>query len=243
MAPPKPKSYWIHGIHPVKAVLNNPARIVEKLLVTKPLPNEFCQRRIHFDVVSPEEIERQLSPGAVHQGIAAQVLPLPCVSLEDVMANASDTSILVLLDQVTDPHNLGAIIRSAAAFGADAVITTDRHTADITGVVAKSASGALEEIPLIQVTNLVQTMGALKENNFWCYGLDERGDTLSANTFTTRTALVFGAEGKGLRLLTSKTCDGLIRLPTTDTFSTLNVSTSVAVTLFACRQSMQTISI
>lgn len=235
----KPKSYWIHGTHPVKAALNNPLRKIEKLLVTKPLPKEFCHHRVHFDMASPEEIERQLSPGVVHQGIAAQVLPLPHVSLDDMIEKASEKSIIVLLDQVTDPHNLGAIIRSAAAFGAEAVITTDRHAADITGIVAKSASGALEEIPLIQVTNLVQTMGTLKENNFWCYGLDERGEALSSGTFTTRTALVFGAEGKGLRSLTSKTCDVLISLPTTDTFSTLNVSTSVAVTLFACRQDMQ----
>ncbi len=139
----------------------------------------------------------------------------------------------MILDQVTDPHNIGAILRSACVLGADALIVQDRHSPDITGILAKTACGAAEHIPMIRVTNLARAMALLKSYDFWCLGLDERGSTYMADfTPPERTACVMGAEGKGLRRLTAETCDLLVKLPVFGAVPCLNVSNAAAVALY-----------
>lgn len=176
-----------------------------------------------------------LLPGAVHQGVALDAAPLPETSLEALLATAP--KLLLLLDQVTDPHNVGAILRSAAAFGADAVLLTDRHAPGQGGVLAKTASGALEHVPLITVVNLARTMATLRDAGFWCIGLAEEGaQDIAAHDLSGKTALVLGAEGEGLRRLTRERCDALARLPTQGAIGSLNVSNAAAVALYEVKR-------
>lgn len=171
---------------------------------------------------------------AVHQGIAAQVSTLPSLALETITSQTSPKDLILMLDQVTDPHNVGAILRSAAAFGARAVITQERNSPDVDSpILAKTASGALEHVPLITVTNLARALGSLKKAGYWVAGLDERGTPLPQANPPRPLVVVLGAEGKGLRPLIQKECDVVLCLPTKDIFSTLNVSNAAAVALYA----------
>lgn len=182
--------------------------------------------------VSGEEIATLFGDGSVHQGFAARVDPLADTALEDVLDAAGPQAVLMVLDQVTDPHNIGAVIRSAAAFGADAVIVQDRHTPQVTAVVAKTASGGLDVTPLVRVTNLARALRSIQEAGFWCVGLAEEGPTaLDSLDLAGRTALVLGAEGGGLRRLTRETCDQLVHLPTRAPIRSLNVSAAAAIAL------------
>lgn len=191
---------------------------------------------------APEILDRtqfaMLLPGdAVHQGMALAAEPLPARDLDDVldgMADAAPPHVVVLLDQVTDPHNVGAILRSAAAFAARAVVITEHGAPPVTGALAKAASGALEAVPLIRVTNLARTLDRLKEAGFWCLGLDETAEKSIAEIDAgARIALVLGAEGVGLRRLTRERCDFIARLPTRGALSSLNVSNAAAIALYA----------
>jgi 23S rRNA (guanosine2251-2'-O)-methyltransferase len=191
----------------------------------------------------PETLERRvlehlLPPGAVHQGLALEADPLPEADIEDVLEalppeSADGPQIIVLLDQVTDPHNVGAILRSASAFGVRGVVLPEHGAPPVTGVLAKAASGALEQVPLLRVTNLARCLDRLKEAGFWCVGLDEAGtDRLDQIDLPRRIALVLGAEGSGLRRLTRERCDYLARLPTRGALASLNVSNAAAVALY-----------
>jgi len=183
--------------------------------------------------MSRDELSKSLPAGAVHQGIAILVAPLEEPSLEDVLARCGDNALVLALDQVTDPHNVGAILRSAAAFGAAGVIVTDRHAPADTGVLAKAASGALELVPLMRAVNLARTMEQLKEAGFWLYGLDERGDApIGSLDLKGRACIVLGAEGEGLRRLTAEKCDRLVTIPTSAALAALNVSNAAAVALY-----------
>lgn len=224
---------WLYGPHAVEAALANPARKLRRLLLTAEMAKAHPGRQ--GEVVERAELDRHLPPGAVHQGIAALVEPLPEIDLDDIARQGQmrDSAVVVLLDQVTDPHNVGAILRSAAAFGALAVIAPDRHAPDETGALAKSASGALERMPLVRVTNLVRALETLKGHGFWVAGLaGEATATLAGAKLSGRVALVLGAEGDGLRRLTREHCDLLVRLPMTGDMESLNVSNAAAVALY-----------
>jgi len=236
---------WIYGTHPVSEVLRNKYRIIRRLIAVsegqKQLASEFVSLiSMRGQPLVPEALdrhafERLLPAGSVHQGIAALVEPLTPPDLLEICdaAESSGSSLLLILDQVTDPHNVGAILRSAAAFGAQAVIVTERNAAAESGVLAKSASGALEHVPLVPVTNLARAMVQLKEAGFWCIGLGaEGGETLAEIDLSGRVALVLGAEGSGLRRLTRDNCDKLARLPTQGPIGQLNVSNAAAIALY-----------
>jgi 23S rRNA (guanosine2251-2'-O)-methyltransferase len=235
----------LYGLHPAAAAWTNPERRIHRLLVTdsgraalEPAIAAARTQGLQRPEASPVdrmELDRMLPPGAVHQGIVIDASPLPELGIEDLCNElASETSaVIVALDQVTDPHNVGAILRSAAAFGARAVVVTERHAPETTGVLAKSASGALEAVPLIRVTNLARALTDLQQNGFWSVGLAESGpSTLAKLDLTGKTVLVMGAEGSGLRRLTMERCDAIARLPTGGPVGSLNVSNAAAVALY-----------
>jgi 23S rRNA (guanosine2251-2'-O)-methyltransferase len=236
----------IYGIHPVRAALNNPERHLNRLFITRGAHERLDQsiqenRGKLSDVIlqTGDQINHLLGDeAAVHQGALLEARPLTPPSIDDLIdraegAGPSDPMRLVILDQVTDPHNVGAILRSAAVFGIDAVIAQDCNAAPMTPVVAKAAAGAVEHVPYIQVTNLARTMEGLKEAYFFAYGLDETGErSIGEVDFGAKTIIVLGAEGAGLRRLIRDTCDELIRLPAPGKMSTLNVSNAAAVSFY-----------
>jgi len=231
--------HWLYGTHPVLAALANRARTRRRLLATKEAASRLEDRLAGADprpeIVERPALERVLPAGAVHQGLALQVAPLEPVDL-DVLASRLDAdapAAVVVLDQVTDPQNVGAILRSAAGFGAAAVVATERHAPPITGALAKAAAGALERVPLVGVPNLKRALDTLKARGFWCVGLDGAAErSLAEIEAGPRVAVVLGAEGRGLRRLTREQCDHLARIPTTDAIDSLNVAAAAAVTLY-----------
>jgi 23S rRNA (guanosine2251-2'-O)-methyltransferase len=223
----------LYGWHPVTAALQNPARRVRKLLATENAARRLADENIPTspppEIVRPDAIAARLAPDAVHQGLYLEADPLPAPPIEEF---ATDGLVLVL-DQITDPHNVGAIFRSAAAFAVAAIVTTARHSPDATGVLAKAASGALEHVPFVTVQNLARGLAALKERGFLVIGLDSSGDDdLAALPLRRPLALVLGAEGKGLRQLTKETCDHVARLDLPGAIQSLNVSNAAAVALY-----------
>jgi len=234
------KKQFLFGLHAVKAALKNPQRKHTALYVTDKSHKTalaFKGTLPSVKVISLKELEQKIPSQSIHQQVVLETTPIAPFSLEDICAQAKNDATIVVLDQVTDPHNVGAILRSCAAFGSIALVVTANHGADTSSaVLAKVASGALEVVPILEEVNLSQTMDTLKEYGFWCYGLDEEGEeTLGKIKLDGKVALFFGAEGPGLRRLTKEKCDVMLRLPTTDQFSTLNVSNTVAVALFATR--------
>lgn len=232
--------YWIYGHHAVTAALGNPERKLLRLARTGAdiEPGQVEADRgdwPEWEQVPRDVLESWLPAGAVHQGIAVKVHPLSEHGIEDVVAEAADReqAIVVILDQVTDPQNVGAILRSAAAFGAVAVLLTERHAAPETGALAKAASGALEHVPLVRVANLARALETLKKGGFWIAGLAAEADrTLAEARLTGKVGLALGAEGPGLRRLTREHCDLLVRLPTGGPIDHLNVSNAAAVSLY-----------
>ncbi|UEM02036.1 23S rRNA (guanosine(2251)-2'-O)-methyltransferase RlmB [Skermanella rosea] len=235
----------LFGLHPVAAAWTNPDRRCTRLLATEAglasLAGALDQARAAGlerpkpSVVERTELDRLLPPGAVHQGLVLDAAPLPEVDLEDIVRQGSmkESDVIVVLDQVTDPHNVGAILRSAAAFGASAVVLPDRNAPELTGTLAKSASGAAEVVPLVRIVNLARSLTELREAGYWCVGLDESGArTLARMDLKGRVALVLGAEGSGLRRLTMERCDEIARLPTGGPIGSLNVSNAAAVALY-----------
>ena len=231
-----PKELWLYGIHPVQMALNNPVRNIQEIWVVKQVkPLIKTTRKIPIRVVEKNKIDTLLGSNAVHQGVCAKCMPLPNLCLADVLDRIAptDPACFVLLDQVSDPHNVGAIIRSGAAFNCCAVVVPENGAPYETGVLAKSASGALDLIPLIRVNNLVRAMSLLKGHNFWCIGLDGYAtDTLSTLKLPKRCAFIMGAEGDGMRRLTRENCDILAKLPINTKIESLNVSNAAAITLY-----------
>lgn len=234
---------WLYGVHPVLAALSNPARQCRRLVWTKEAAARL-EGRLPPGGPEPERLERSaierlLGAASVHQGIALQAEPLAEMSLAELCGGIAPDgpAILLILDQVTDPRNVGAALRAAAAFGARAVVVTERNAAPAGGALAKAAAGALEAIPLIRAKNLARALAELKKNDFWCLGLDaDAGKTLGEIDAGGRFALVLGAEGAGLRRLTREACDMLVRIPTTGAMQSLNVAAAAAVALYALRQ-------
>jgi len=238
-----PSSAFLYGAHPVREALQNPKRLIQRLLVTE---NGFEAIREAYEAAQAEglkmpqpqyvdgfDLERLLPRDAVHQGILLDVQPLEEVFLPDVLNAADDNAKVLVLDQVTDPHNVGAILRTAVAFGATAVIVQKLHAPEVTGTLAKSASGAVEHCPIVRETNLSRALEQLKEAGFFCIGLDERGrNTVAEAAPKGKVALVLGAEGEGLRRLVSENCDTLAKLPTAGPIASLNVSNAAAVALY-----------
>lgn len=232
----------LFGIHAVQEAWNNPKRYVHALFITQNVLKEFephlktAAKRPAPTIVAKEELDRALPNGAVHQGIALSCQPLAENSIIDIIIKAQEKekSVIVMLDQVTDPHNIGAILRSACAFGADGVVMQSKHAPDMTGVLAKTACGALEHIPVAYETNLSRAIETLKEHHYTVIGLDEH----SPQTFTDlhtyeRVVMVLGAEGAGIRRLVKEHCDVLVTLPTRPPIASLNVSNAAAVALYA----------
>lgn len=225
-----PSRLWLWGIHACTAALHNPQRQCYRLFLTEAAAKEFSPLP-RAEIVDGGALSRLLPEGAVHQGIAMEVAPLPSPPF-DSLKNTS-AGVLMVLDQVTDPHNVGAILRTARALKALGVIMTDRHAPPLGGVLAKTASGALEQLPIWKVTNLARTLDELKEMGFWTVGLDEKAPhPLNRSQLPERLLLVMGAEGEGLRRLTQEKCDFLATLPTDPTFPTLNVSVAGALALY-----------
>jgi len=226
----------LYGLHTVRAALDNPRRDIRRMLVTRNALErlEIGEKALPFpvEIVEPRDIDKITGSDAVHQGVLIETAPLKPKGLSAL----GDTPLVLVLDQVTDPHNVGAIIRSAVAFGAGALITTSRHSAQESGVLAKSASGALEHIDLIEVRNLAEALGELHESGFQTIGLDSEGPAELEQTFSgERIALVLGAEGKGLRHKTRETVNVLARLDMPGVIHSLNVSNAAAISLYAAR--------
>lgn len=237
---------WIYGTHTVLAALANTERVCHRLILTQesaralvePLATLRQSRKglPEPEIAAREAISAELGAGAVHQGIALLAGPPMERDLGDIARAASlqDSAVVLVLDQVEDPRNVGAILRSAAAFGALAVVTTERHAPQQTAALAKAASGAVEIVPLVRITNMVRGLADLKAAGFWIAGLDTAaGKTLAEAGLTGKIALVLGAEGKGLRRLTRETCDHLLRIPMSRADASLNVSNAAAVALYA----------
>lgn len=223
----------LYGWHTVSMALANPERRIRKLTLTenaaKRLADENIETRVTPEIVRPQEIDRLLSPDAVHQGLLAEADPLPSPDIETL----TQEGMVLVLDQITDPHNVGAILRSAAAFAVKAIVTTARHSPEATGVLAKAASGALELVPMVTVQNLARALTELNERGFQTVGLDSEGtEDLSNVTLREPLALVLGAEGKGLRQLTRETCSVVARLDMPGAIKSLNVSNAAVLSLY-----------
>lgn len=223
----------LYGWHTVTMALANPQRQIRKLTLTenaaKRLADENIATRVTPEIVRPQEIDRLLSPDAVHQGLLAEADALPSPDIETL----DQEGMVLVLDQITDPHNVGAILRSAAAFAVKAIVTTARHSPEATGVLAKAASGALELVPMVTVQNLARALTALNERGFQTVGLDSEGsEDLSNVTLREPLALVLGAEGKGLRQLTRETCSVVARLDMPGEIKSLNVSNAAVLSLY-----------
>lgn len=238
--PPKPKydpdtgPVYLYGLHTVRAALDNRARVKKALLATPNGLNRLKESgeigKVKVTETTPKELDRLLGGEAVHQGVALEVDPVGRYGLDDI----ADLKLVVILDQVTDPHNVGAILRTACAFGADAVITTARHSPRETGVMAKAASGALDQVPMIEVRNLGDSMEKLKARGLTILGFDSEAPApLRLRSGDERLAVVLGAEGKGLRQRTRELCDEMVRLDMPGPIKSLNVSNAAAIALFA----------
>ena len=235
------ETLWLFGLHAVRDALLNPRREKLRLVVTKnaldKLEAAVAASGIAPEIADPRRFDVPIDEGSVHQGAALEVRALDWGTLEEVCISGEGLPLVVLLDRVTDPHNVGAVLRSAEVFGARAVIAPRHHSAPETGALAKTASGALERQPYLRVTNLSDAMAALRAMGYVLIGLDGDGtvtlDEAVAGAGSRAIGLVMGAEGPGLREKTRETCDVLARIPFSGAFGSLNVSNAAAVSLYA----------
>lgn len=234
------RAIWVYGHHAVQEALRNPARIRHRLIATPQALDTLLAALGPAVAVEPQpetvdrsDVDAACGADAVHQGIALLVDPLADIGIEDIIENAPSSDVVVVLDQATDPRNIGAVMRSARAFGARAIVVQDRNAPPETGAMAKAASGALEHVPLVRVTNLARALWSLKDAGYWCLGLAGDGDAVIADVeLPERCVIVLGAEGSGLRRLTRETCDRLVRIPINTEAESLNLSNAAAVALY-----------
>ena len=234
----KPESgLWLYGTHTVKAALANPKRFVKRAVLTARAAEDVGAKllnRVKHEIVEMAAVSKVLPDGAVHQGVALLVEPLPRRELEAILDEAAGKRRIVLvLDQITDPHNEGAILRTAVAFGVTAVVVQDRHSPPESGVLAKAASGALDIVPVITVVNIARTLDELGKREFWRVALAGDGDmTLADAMHKGDVALVLGSEGAGVRRLVREKCDVAAYVPIAAAMESLNVSNAAAVALY-----------
>lgn len=223
--------YWLFGLHPVQMALDNPTRHKNSLMGTSAaLARLKIPAKIQPKTVEGAELDKMLPPQATHQGVALAVQPISPPPLDEILATGKP---LIMLDQVTDPQNIGAILRSAAAFGAGAVIVQDKHSPTENATIAKIAAGALEVVPYLPVTNLSRTIEAAQKAGYWAVGLDGAAkQTLAECKLTPKTLLVMGAEGAGLRRMVGEHCDILAKLPIAPQMESLNVSVAAGIALY-----------
>ena len=235
-APSRPR-FW--GRHAVAAALDNPQRNVVKAWATREAAASMqFPEEVAVTLADAADLGRLVPGDAPHQGVVIEVEPLEEVWLDEVLSTAPERAVLLVLDQVTDPHNVGAIFRSAAAFGAIAIVTQDRHSPPESGALAKAASGALEIVPWVRTVNLARALGDIAQADFWRIGLAGDADALLKDALgPKRVALVLGAEGAGLRPNTREHCDSLARLPISGAVESLNVSNAAAIALYASSMS------
>lgn len=241
----RPDTVWLFGIHAVREALENPLREKLKLVLTKNAADRLGTALelggVEPQIVDPRKFSAPLDPQSVHQGAAIEVKPLDWGSVSELCAvRRDDNPVVLLLDRVSDPHNVGAILRSAEVFGARAVIAPRRHSAPETGALAKAASGALERQPYLQVPNLARSMTSLLEMGYKIFGLDGEADASLEDALHVHgegpIALALGSEGPGLRALTKETCTELARISAAGGFGSLNVSNAAAVALYATQK-------
>lgn len=236
------ESDLLFGLHAAEAALRNPAREIRMVLATanaaQKVAPALAARGLTAETVSASRLSARLGGDTVHQGILVEAAALPEPDFAGILASVAGNAAagpLVVLDQVTDPHNVGAVLRSAAAFGAAALVTTRRHSPPMDGVLAKAASGAIEHVPVVRVSNLARALQQLGDAGLTRIGLDsEAAQTLETAPVNGPVALVLGAEDKGLRRLTRESCDYLCRIATQGSLASLNVSNAAAIALHAC---------
>lgn len=234
-------TYWMYGFHSVEAALSNAERKVKRVLATETqavkLKPAADKRRLKCEITKPADIEKYTGKDAVHQGVAALVENLAAPTLDEVATKAEHP--VLVLDQVTDPHNVGAMLRTAAAFNVACVVVQERHSPQESGVLAKAASGGLDMVPMVYVTNISNAILELKDKGYWVVGLDGHTKTTFSDAKLKRnTALVMGAEGEGLRRLVAERCDQLVKLPISSRMESLNVSNACAIGLYLLSQNM-----
>jgi 23S rRNA (guanosine2251-2'-O)-methyltransferase len=247
---PRDGGLWLYGRHAVAAALANPQRRIRRFLAAAEVADDAKALIVASGARLPPGPQPEILPrpafealvpaGAVHQGMALAVEPLPDLAIEDVIdrvgpppAAGTVAQIVILLDRVTDPHNVGAVLRSAAAFGVLALVLPEHGAPPVTGSLARAASGALEHVPILRVVNLARAIDRLKSAGFWCVGLDEAAERpLAELKLEGRIALVLGGEGEGMRRLTRERCDLVARLPTSGAITSLNVSNAAAIALY-----------
>lgn len=236
--------FWIYGVHAVMAALSNHDRLCKRIVASSSIGNELEEKlekarqtvtgRPKIEIVDRDEINSLLPAESIHQGIAILAGPLPEVSLEELVRKDGT---IIILDQATDPRNIGAVLRSAAAFGACGVIVQDRHAPPVTGTLCKAASGAADWIPMVRTVNLSRALNILKEAGYWCVGLDGKAkETLAEADLSGKIALVLGSEGGGLRRLTRDQCDLFVRVPIKNRVESLNLSTAAAIALYELKR-------
>lgn len=227
-------SYFIYGTHAIEAALKNKRR-GKKILYTTEMKPEFKNLPFPVKVVDSKQITSRLPGGAVHQGLALEVENIVQPKLEEFIKtlDTDKRNLVVILDQLTNPQNIGAILRTVAAFRGKAVIAPEANSPAETGAMARSAAGALEFVPFIRVPNLARAMELLKKNEFWCMGLDGKAkDRLDELKLPKNIALVMGSEGEGLRPLTRKNCDFMARIEIDQSMESLNVSIATGITVY-----------
>ena len=229
----------IYGFHAVVAALRAPRRGLIRLYATaaaaERLAQDIAARGVETRIVSAEDISARTPRDAVHQGVLLEARPLDPIDISEVPAEG----LVLVLDQITDPHNVGAILRTAAAFSVDALVTTERHSPELTGALAKSASGGLEFVPICSVVNLARALDELGDLGYWRVGLDSEATEIFARAPLTRPlALVLGAEDKGLRRLTRERCDAMARLDLPGAIKSLNVSNACAIALALAKENL-----